>query len=151
MAVEKYSIGGTVAETEANEAFADIPQNRVLLAEKLTATTPVKPVIVEGLTTVEQVFDHFKPKIDLDFETEEGTSRKETLQFHQLGDFGIKGITGQSAFLTELHGKKDQYQKIIKQLKTNKLLRQTLGDPESKTALINALHALIRELDKSPE
>ena len=43
MAVEKYSIGGTVAETEAFEAFADIPQNRVLLAEKLTVDAPVKP------------------------------------------------------------------------------------------------------------
>jgi hypothetical protein len=32
MAIEKYSIGGTVQETEAFEAFADIPQNRVLLA-----------------------------------------------------------------------------------------------------------------------
>jgi hypothetical protein len=149
MAVEKYSIGGTVQETEAFEAFADIPQNRVLLAEKLTADPPVKPVVVEGLTTIEQVFEHFKPKVEMDFETEEGTSRKETLGFHTLGDFGIKGITQQSTFLTDLHNKKDQYQKIIKQLKTNKLLKQTLADPEYKQAFLQALHSLIRELQDS--
>ncbi|HXB07026.1 MAG TPA: hypothetical protein VNW04_07920 [Puia sp.] len=147
MAVEKYSIGGTVRETEAFEAFADIPQNRVLMAEKLTANAPVKPEIVQGLTTVEEVFEHFKPKVEMDFETEEGTTRKETLHFTNLGDFGIKGITAQSGFLADLNLKKDQYQKIIKQLKTNKLLKQALADPEAKQALLTSLHALIKELE----
>src|SRR3954453_237373 len=102
MSVEKYGIGGMVQETEASEAFADIPQNRVLLAEKLTATAPVKPQIVEGLTNVESVFEHFEPKIQIEFETEEGAMRKEMLAFHNLGDFGIKGITTQFKFLNEL-------------------------------------------------
>ncbi len=146
MAVEKYSIGGTVQETEAFEAFADIPQNRVLLAEKLTADSPVKPAIVYGLTNAEQVFEHFKPKVEMDFETEEGSTKKETLHFSNLGDFGVKGITAQSSFLGDLNLKKEQYQKIIKQLKTNKLLKQVLGNPETKEALITSLNALIKEL-----
>lgn len=149
MAIEKYSIGGTVAETEAFEAFADIPQNRVLIAEKLTSNSPVKPEITEGLTTIEQVFEHFQPKVDIDFETEEGTSRKETLHFKNLGDFGVKGITAQSSFLGDLTMKKEQYQKIIKQLKTNKLLKQALSDPDSKQGLINSLQALIKELEQA--
>jgi hypothetical protein len=92
---EKYSIGGTVRETEAFEAFADIPQNRVLMAEKLTTNPPAKPVVVEGLTTVEEVFAHYKPEVTVDFETEDGSSKKEDLRFSNLGDFGIKGITTQ--------------------------------------------------------
>lgn len=76
MAVEKYSIGGTVSETETSEAFADIPQNRVLMAEKLTAIPAGKPQIVHGLTNVEQVFAHFKPNVDIDFENEEGVTKK---------------------------------------------------------------------------
>jgi len=149
MAVEKYTIGGTIAENEAFEAFADIPQNRVLLAEKLTANAPVKPEVIEGLTTIEQVFEHFKPAIEMDFETEEGTSRKETLRFGNLGDFGTKGITAQSAFLNDLMMKKEQYQKIIKQLKTNKLLKQVQADPDSKQALLDSIHALIKELEEA--
>ncbi|MEO6962252.1 MAG: hypothetical protein ABIY90_09805 [Puia sp.] len=149
MAVEKYSIGGTVTETEAFEAFADIPQNRVLMAEKLTANAPVRPEIVQGLTTVEQVFEHFKPQIDMDFETEEGTGKKETLQFNNLADFGIKGITAQSSYLGDLTLKKDQYHKIIKQLKTNKLLKQALANAETKENLIHSLNALIKELEQS--
>lgn len=147
MAIEKYSIGGTVRETEASEAFADIPQNRVLLAEKLTASTPVKPEVVEDLTTIEEVFAHFKPKVDVGFETEEGTTRKETLQFYGVGDFGVKGITGQSAFLSELAMKKQEFQKVVKQLKTNKLLKQTLTDQDARQNLINALNALVKELE----
>jgi hypothetical protein len=151
MAVEKYGIGGMVQETEAFEAFADIPQNRVLMAEKLTADAPIKPEVVEGLTTVEQVFGHFKPNIEMDFETEDGATKKETLRFSNLGDFGVKGITDQSDFLGELTMKKEQFQKIIKQLKTNKLLKQAIGNPESKANLINSLHALIKELEQSKE
>jgi hypothetical protein len=149
MAVEKYSIGGTVAETEAFEAFAEIPQNRVLMAEKLTADAPIKPVVVEGLTSIEQVFAHFKPTIEMDFETEDGASRKEALRFGDLSDFGVKGITAQSGYLGDLTMKKDQYQKIIKQLKTNKLLKQALSNAETKESLITALHALIKELEES--
>ena len=149
MAIEKYSIGGTVQETETSEAFADIPQNRVLLAEKLTATTPVKPEIVEGLTDVEQVFEHFKPVVDIEFETEEGAMRKETIRFKGLSDFGIKGITPQSELLRELALKKELYQKIIRQLKTNKLLKQALSDKRNKENIINALQALIKELEEA--
>jgi hypothetical protein len=149
MAAEKYSIGGTVRETEAFEAFADIPQNRVLIAEKLTANTPSKPEIVEDLTTIEEVFAHFKPKVDIDFETEMGTGKKETLYFKNVGDFGVKGITAQSTFLADLAMKKEEFQKVIRQLKTNKLLKQALADNDAKQNLISALNAMIQELEEA--
>jgi hypothetical protein len=149
MSTEKYSIGGTVQETDASEAFADIPQNRVLLAEQLTADAPVKPVIVEGLTNIEQVFAHFKPKVDLEFETEEGSMSKETLHFKTLGDFGVKGVTTQSRFLNDLEMKKENFQKISRQLKTNKLLKLALANPESKESLIAILNELVAELENT--
>ena len=149
MALEKYSIGGTVQETESSEAFADISGTRAVIAEKLTAEAPIRPEIVEGLTNEKQVFDHFQPKINVDLETEEGTLRQETFSFKGLEDFGIKGITAQSSLLNELTLKKDQYQKIIRQLKTNKLLRQALADKKSKENLIAALSALIMELEEA--
>ena len=130
-----YGLGGTEVKQDANEAIQEIPQNKTLLVEKLTADTPVKPEFVEGLKTVEQVFDHFKPKIDLDFEDAKGKTVKETLQFNDLGDFGEQGITRQSKFLRDLHTEKEQYQKVIKQLKTNKIMRAALTDPEAKKGI----------------
>ncbi|SMD44116.1 Type VI secretion system, VipA, VC_A0107 or Hcp2 [Aquiflexum balticum DSM 16537] len=149
MATEKYSIGGTVLENEAFEAFADIPQNRVLLAEKLTNRAPVRPEVVGGLTNIDEVFEHFKPEVEVEFETEAGTSQKEMMRFRGLGDFGIKGITPQSTLLNDLTLKREQFQKINKQLKTNKLLKQALSDSTTKESLILALNALIQELETS--
>ena len=147
MAIEPYGIGGTEVKTDAFEAFVDIPQNRVLLAEKLTRNPPVKPDIVEHLTDIESIFAHYGPKVEMEFESEEGVLRRETLRFKGLEDFGVKGITNQSEYLKELSMKKLQYQKIIRQLKTNKLLKQAIANKETKENLIQALKMLIQELD----
>jgi len=58
----------------------------------------------------------------------------------------VKGITAQSDFLTGLETEKDQYQKIVKQLKSNKVLKAALEDPEAKAALLSTLRGLISEL-----
>ena len=105
--------------------------------------------MVEGLTTVEKVFEHYKPEIKVDFEDADGAIKMENLKFKNLGDFGTKGITGQSNFLTGLETEKDQYQKIVKQLKTNKILKAALEDPDAKKALQDTLQSLIKELEEN--
>ena len=147
MSIEPYGIGGTEVKTDAYEAFADIPQNRVLLAEKLTYDPPVKPDIIEDLTSIDAVFEHFKPRVDMTFETEDGAMRRETLHFKGLSDFGTKGIIAQSEYLTDVNMQQVQYQKIIKQLKTNKLLKQALANKETREHMLQALQSLIQELD----
>ena len=139
-------IGGTEVKSDAFEAFQEIPSNKVLMAEKLTDTPPVKPEIVDGLTNVDAVFAHFKPKIDMTFESEQGTMVRETLTFQNLGDFGVKGITAQSQFLGDLNSRQEQYQKIIKQLKTNKLLKGAISEESGRASLVAALEALLDEL-----
>jgi len=71
------------------------------------------------------------------------------LKFNNLGDFGSKGITRQSKFLKDLHTEKDQYVKIIKQLKTNKILKAALTDPDAKEALMESIRALITEIEEN--
>lgn len=144
-----YGIGGNEVKTDASEAFADIPQNRTLMAEQLTGDAPVKPEIVHGLQTIEQVFANYKPQVDVDFTDADGVEKKETLKFGNLGDFGVKGITEQSSFLKNVTTQQDQYQKIIKQLKTNKILKTALADGEAKSAMIDAIQALIQELNNN--
>jgi hypothetical protein len=146
MVNNNLGIGGTEVKLDAFEAFQDIQSNKVLMAEKLTDLPPVKPEVVEGLTNPEAVFAHYKPKVDMVFESEEGTMVRETLHFKKLGDFGTKGIPAQSKFLGDLNTRQEQYQKIIRQLKTNKLLKTALSDAESKTNLIGALEIILSEL-----
>lgn len=148
MSESTYGLGGTEVKQDANEAIQEIPQNKTLLVEKLTSDTPVKPEIIKGLQTVEDVFEKFKPEVNMEFDTSEGTTKKETLSFSNLGDFGIKGITNQSNFLKDLSTEKDQFIKIIKQLKTNKILKAALTDDEAKNALLNSIRGLIEELNQ---
>ena len=138
-----------VQDVEVNESIIEFPQNRALITEQLTYNEPSRPEIAKGLKTVDEVFDHYKPKVDVDFQNSEGGAKKETLSFKNLADFGVKGLTAQSEFLQELDIQKTEYQKIIKQLKSNKQLRQAITDIESKKALLNAILALLKELEAS--
>lgn len=148
MTNNNLGIGGTEVKLDAYEAFQDIPANKVLMAEKLTHMPPVKPEIKEGLTDVEAVFEQYKPAVDIGFQDEKGATRRETLRFKNLGDFGIKGITAQSPLLSDLNMKHDQYLKIIKQLKTNKMLKAALSEPNGKENVIAALNSLIEEMQQ---
>jgi hypothetical protein len=58
-------------------------------------------------------------------------------------------MTNQSKFLSDLNIQQDQYQKIMKQLKTNKAMKSVLDNPETKAAFVDALHAMIQELDNN--
>lgn len=147
--MQEYGIGGTEVKGDASEAISEIPQNRTLMAEKLTDDAPVKPEIVKGLTSIDDVFNHFAPKVEVEFEDLEGASKTEELLFRSLADFGAKGITGQSEFLKDLANQKDQYLKIIKQLKSNRMLRKALENKETKEAFLNAIYAMIKEIEEA--
>ncbi len=139
-------IGGNEVKQDAFEAFQDISPNRTLVAQKLTSMPPVRPEVVTGLTSVEDVFTHYKPNVEVAFENEMGGTSNETLHFSNVGDFGVKGITRQSKFLGSLDAKQAQYQKIMKQLKTNKLLKSALASKDGRDNVVGALQSLLSEL-----
>jgi len=145
----KKTVITEVQDVEVGEAILEFPQNRTLMVEQLTNEEPAKPEIVRGLKTVDDVFEQFKPNVDVEFQDMEGVPKKEGLNFTNLGDFGVKGITAQSNFLQGLQVQQDEYKKIIKQLKSNKQLRTVIEDMDTKQALISAIHALLKELESS--
>lgn len=146
MAILEYGIGGNEVKIDASEAIANIPENRSLIVEHLTSDDPVNPQAVSGLTTIEDVFAHFQPNIDVEFENEEGQPVKENFKFQTVADFGVKNMTQQSPFLGNLNMQKEFYETLIKQLRSNKVLQRVLENPESKEAFIAALNSLKSEL-----
>ena len=93
MAILEYGIGGNEVKVDTSEAIANIPENRSLIVEQLTADEPVTPEAVKGLSTIEEVFAHFLPNIDVEFENEEGQPVKENFRFNikQRGALLAKG------------------------------------------------------------
>ncbi|MCL1941992.1 MAG: hypothetical protein FWF54_00340 [Candidatus Azobacteroides sp.] len=147
--ISNYEIGGNEVKIDASEAIAAIPENRTLLVEQLTSDEPVNPEAAMGLASIEQVFAHFKPQIDVEFINEEGRPVEETFHFSSVGDFAVKNLTGQSKFLKGLDTQKEFYDMLIKQLRSNKVLQRALENAESKAAFIAALQGVIAELDEA--
>lgn len=145
-----YEIGGNERKIDASEAFVDIAPNKTLFVQQLTDNEPIKPEKVEGLKTVDDVFSHFKPKVEVGFEKADGSEAPETLHFNHLGDFSAKSIIQQSNLLRDLSIEHDMYLNIIRQLKSNKTLKSTLENPETKAAFANALANLAKELKENP-
>jgi predicted component of type VI protein secretion system len=142
-----YQVGGNAVKTDASEGMAEIAMNRSLFVQKLTADDPVKPEAVYDLKTVDEVFEHFKPKVEVDFEKHDGTTVGEELRFNNVADFKSKSIINQSPFLQDVNNQKEEYQKLVKQLKTNKLVKNVIENPETKAAFMSAITALIQELE----
>src|SRR4051812_25828907 len=141
-----YQVGGNAVKMDASEGMADIPMNRSLFVQKLTADDPVRPEAVYDLKTVEEVFEHYKPAVEVEFEQQDGSSKSEELRFKGVGDFKAANMVAQSPFLQDLNAQKEEYQKLVKQLKTNKLVRNVIENPETKASFMAALQTLIQEL-----
>ena len=145
----KPGIATTIlAPDPVGEGFVEISPNKTLFIQKLTSEDPISPEIVPGLQTVEQVFDYFKPNCDVELDKEDGSTTKENFRFSGLGDFDIKNVTIQSSYLRNLSVENDAYIKTIKQLKTNKSLRNVIENPATRNAFIAALNALVAELEE---
>lgn len=149
MAFMNYEVGGNEVKIEASEAIVDIPENRTLLVEKLTDEDPVNPEVVTGLNTVEDVFTHFKPQVQVEFEDMEGQPVKEDFHFTNVGDFGINKMTELSSFLNDLDIEGKTYEEMKKQIRSNKVLQRALEDPEAKAAFIVVLQQLSQELQNN--
>lgn len=144
-----YEIGGNERKIDTSEAFADIAYNKTLFVQKLTDNEPIKPEKVEGLKTVDEVFEHYKPNVRVAFEKQDGATVAETINFRHMGDFGVKSIINQSNYLTNVNIEKELSLNVIKQLKSNKTLQATLNDDETKAAFINALKNFVDELEEN--
>lgn len=147
----KPGIATTIlAPDPVGEGFVEISPNKTLFIQKLTNEDPIRPELAEGLQTVEDVFNYFQPNCDVELEREDGSSMKENFRFSGLGDFDIKNLTARSSYLKNLSLENDAYLKIIRQLKTNKSLKNVIENPETRSAFVNALKALANELEENP-
>ena len=142
MAIYDYGIGGNEVNVDANESIADIPSNRTLLVQKLTDEAPVSPETVYGLQTVEDVFEHFSPSVNVEMQDDNGEDVLETMRFKNLGDFNADKLKENSAFLSKLDVEKEQNIKIARQLSSNKALLKALANPETRQAILDLLQKL---------
>jgi len=73
---------------------------------------------------------------------------KENFKFHSLNDFDDKNLIEQSGYLHGLQEAVDAYKNIEQQLMKNKVLKRALNDDDSRQNLVDALKALLAELQQ---
>ena len=149
MGILNYEIGGNEKPVEASEAIGNIPQNRTLFVGKLTNDDPISPEAIENLKTVEDVYNHYQPNVDVEFETAEGESVQENFRFSNTGDFQVKNMTERSNFLKGLAIEQEFYEKLVKQLHSNKVLQKALENEDARRGMIDALTKLREELKQT--
>ena len=141
---DNIGIGGNAVEQEANEGIADIPGNRTLMVNQMTAEEPGVPEIVDHLYTIEDVFKYFDPNIDVNFQ-----DVTENFQFGNVGDFSVKSMTQRSPFLNNLSIRKEFYEKVVKQLRSNKVLQRVIANNDTKAAMLIILKELRKQVEES--
>ena len=146
---DNIGIGGNAVEQEANEGIADIPGNRTLMVNQMTAEEPGVPEIVDHLYTIEDVFKYFDPNIDVNFLDKEGQDVTENFQFSNVGDFSVKSMTQRSPFLNNLSIRKEFYEKVVKQLRSNKVLQRVIANNDTKAAMLIILKELKKQVEES--
>lgn len=108
------------------------------------------PELLEDAQTLEDVFQRFKPSVEVDFTDEDGSTVTETLRFNEIKDFEANGGKGKlvsnSPFLSGLKDEMDNAAKIRKQIEQNKRLREMLKNPESREELKQYLQQMLDEL-----
>jgi hypothetical protein len=145
-----YGIGGEERKANnASEAISDIPLNRTLFIEKFTSDPAYKPEVIHDLKNINEVFQHYQPQVEMEFETEDGAGVSEVLKFQNLAHFGKQGIIAQSSFLQNLNSEVIDLQKMIKQFKSNRIFRTVLENQEAKESYLSALKTLVRELEEA--
>lgn len=148
MAMFNYGVGGNEVKVDANEAIAQIQENKSLIVSQLTTDESYTPEIVTGLKTVEDVFRHFQPSVEVQHEDADGNAIDEEFRFRNLADFTPKNLVNNSDYLQKLSMEQDQYNKIVRQLKTNKILRNMLENEQSRAAFVEVLKNVAQELEK---
>ena len=148
MTMFNYGVGGNEIKVDANDAIQEIQGNKSLLVAKLTTNEAVSPEIVTGLKTVDQVFQYYAPAMEVVHSTPEGQTVKEEFRFNNLGDFTPKKMVENSSFLKGLQVDEEQHNKIMNQLRSNKMFQRMLEDEEKKRDFAETLKAIARELEQ---
>jgi len=144
-----FGVGGQEVKQDASEGIANIPLNRTFMIQKLTNDEPLSPQTVHGLKNISEVFNHFKPSVEVELSREDGSTLNEEFHYSTLADFKPERIVERSPYLKDLSVQQEQYDKIQKQAKTNKILAKVLENPDAREAFLSVLNALSQELEDS--
>ena len=152
--MEEKNFISKATDEESGSNVSALDTNKTLFIDQYTTDVQSEdPELFEDAQTIADVFDHFKPEVEVAFTDEEGGTVTETLHFNEIRDFeadGGKGnLVANSEFLAGTKGRMDSVARVRKQIEQNKKLRDILKDPKSKEEFKEYLASLLSELEEN--
>ena len=152
--MEEKNFISKATDEESGSNVSALDTNKTLFIDQYTTDVQSEdPELYEDAKTIGDVFDHFKPEVEVNFTDSEGGVVTEMLHFNEIKDFEANGgkgnLVANSEFLSGEKGKMDSYAKVRKQIEQNKKLRDILKDPKSKEELKEYLQYLLSELKEN--
>jgi predicted component of type VI protein secretion system len=146
--LESYGIDGNDFFESPYEKVVEIPFNRVLFAGKFTDADPTKPELAREVRSLSQLFEHYKPVVNVPFRNAAGKTVSESFRFYSIDDFEMRAMESQSNYITALEMKRMQQQKMVRQLRSNKQLQQVINEPEQRQALLDQLLSMAKKMKR---
>lgn len=82
-------------DEESNAKVTPLDNNKTIIIDQYTSDIEVgNSELFEGAKTMQDVFNHFKPTVDVEFEDEQGGIVSEKLHFNEMRDFEANGGKG---------------------------------------------------------
>ena len=152
--MEEKNFISKATDEESGSQVSALDTNKTLFIDQYTSDAQGEdPELFEDAKTIGDVFNHFKPNVEVQFTGEDGGVVSETLHFNEIRDFeadGGKGnLVANSEFLSDQKAQMDSFAKVRKQIEQNKKLRDILKDPKSKEELKDYLEYLLNELKEN--
>jgi len=137
-------------DEESGNSINAISQNKTLIVDQF-ADSVSEPELLQDAKNIKEVFEHFKPEVDVEFSNEDGSPVSESLKFREMKDFDVDEGKGQlvqnSEFLMSVKSNIEANTKMKKQIETNKKLRDVINNAEDRESLKKTLEAMLEELN----
>ena len=152
--MEEKNFISKATDEESGSNVSALDTNKTLFIDQYTTDVQSEdPELFEDAKTIGDVFNHFKPEVEVNFTDDEGGVVTETLHFNEIKDFEANGgkgnLVANSEFLSGEKSQLDSYAKVRKQIEQNKKLRDIIKDPKSKEELKEYLQYLLSELKEN--
>ena len=131
-----------------SDGITEVPHNKTLIIEQLTAKEPSKPEIVYGLQSIEDVFNNYKPSIGVFLKDYKGAITNEKFSFNSLTDFQLEKILSKSKSTQSLVEYKNFLFTLANKVNENKNFREVIDNQENKDQLLELIQQLKLDVSK---
>jgi hypothetical protein len=140
VAIQKHIGGEHVRENDMTMPVEILGTDKTLFVAAMSeaAGENLDPIPCK---TMSEVFQNFRPNVDISVEAEDGSIASSNLRFERVADFQPEAVIAQTPSLKALHQEMLVIKDLLNQLKSNKVLVRAVDSSDDRAAMLNGFKA----------